>query len=246
MSICRMFTIIGDQNVRRNMTALNIASRELLATFSDNALARIFQVIGTHHQGELRSLFVILSDDDCERCEGLIRSAHQHRPSTSAAVVDSGSVVGPGSGMDLEAGFLHSLRTPPPPPPPLPTSGQTSDQIRSRSPDIRRGKKPACPLKPSDYRAASHSPRGSRHGLKRNRLTSTESESEPRRKSSRAKHSKKKRSRRSPSSFDSDSDSRTSSRYRSPPPRSSRNRGRSRSRSRSGSPPAKTTRGKGH
>ena len=30
MSICRAFTIIGDQNVRRNMTALNIASRDVM------------------------------------------------------------------------------------------------------------------------------------------------------------------------------------------------------------------------
>ena len=30
MSISRMFTIIGDQNVRRNMTALNIASRDVM------------------------------------------------------------------------------------------------------------------------------------------------------------------------------------------------------------------------
>ena len=30
MSICRMFSIIGDQNVRRNMTALNIASRDVM------------------------------------------------------------------------------------------------------------------------------------------------------------------------------------------------------------------------
>ena len=30
MSICRLFTIIGDGNVRRNMTGLNIASREAM------------------------------------------------------------------------------------------------------------------------------------------------------------------------------------------------------------------------
>ena len=30
MSVCRLFTIIGDTNVTRNMTALNIASREVM------------------------------------------------------------------------------------------------------------------------------------------------------------------------------------------------------------------------
>ena len=30
MSISRLFTIIGDQNVRRNMTGLNVASREVM------------------------------------------------------------------------------------------------------------------------------------------------------------------------------------------------------------------------
>ena len=102
----------------------------LPASLSDDNLAKIFQILGTHHQGELRSIFVILSDDDRERCMSLVRSGHRGGASVSAGIssaqTTSGTVSGPSSGMDLQSGFLASLRGPPPPPPPLPPSSARS------------------------------------------------------------------------------------------------------------------------
>ena len=100
----------------------------LPASFSDEALASIFQVVGTHHEGELRSLFVVIGDDERDRCLQLVKDFAKSRPRSSgprgagvsAAVSTSGRVSGPGAGVGLEANFLKSLRSVPPPPPPSP------------------------------------------------------------------------------------------------------------------------------
>ena len=119
---------------------------------SDEALGRIFGVVVNRHKGALRSHFVVLNDDDRERCQELARSSRKPAPSQSqpsrargsvtfsgvpsSASVVSGQSSGPGSGMDLEAGFLSSLRGPPPPPP------EPSARSRSRSTSpTRRGLK---------------------------------------------------------------------------------------------------------
>ena len=105
----------------------------LPAIWSDQNLARIFQVVGQHFQGELRSLFVALSDDDRIHCQELAkaqqrgcgrRSAPGSGFGPSASVSTSSAVAGPGDSMDLQTGgrtsILESLRHPPLPPLPAP------------------------------------------------------------------------------------------------------------------------------
>ena len=136
----------------------------LPAQFTDDSLAQIFQVVGTHHPDELRSVFIVLSDDDRERCENL---AKNYRPaprgsgrsfaSAAAAAQDpghfSGTVSGSGTGMEVQDG-PHLLRSPPPPPPPPRTSSlapasQTWARERSRSGSSRRDPKSTRGLKRS-------------------------------------------------------------------------------------------------
>lgn len=116
---------------RTNTFTFMEAVKKLPAIFSDESLGRIFQVIRGHHQGTLRKYFVIISDDDRARCESLVPNR-----AVTAAVTTSGQVSGPSSGMDLQAGFLASLRSPPPPPPPLPAPLATSTRFRSSSRSI--------------------------------------------------------------------------------------------------------------
>ena len=163
------------------------AVKTLPANLSDASLSKIFQKIGEHHPGSLRQLFVILSDDDRERCKGLVRanrgqsgSGSQSSGLPSAPISSFGHVSGVGSGMDQNA-VIASLKSPPPPPPPLPSTSP----IRSR------------PAKSSARRSSSsRSPSPARRGLKRHQQS-------PRRKSRKSRRSK--RSRRAPSSSSSSS-----------------------------------------
>ena len=181
------------------------AVTKLPATLSDENLTRIFKVVRSHHQDTLRKYFVILSDDDRARCEGLVQS----RAAVSSVVTTSGHVSGPSSGMDLQAGFLASLRCPPPPPPlPVPVPDVTTSGSRS------------------DRRSSSDSSSPERRGLKRNR------HSPP------GRH-KSKRSRRLPSSSSSSSSTRASrsrsrsrSRSSSSPPRRAKSKSKPKSKSR--------------
>ena len=50
------------------------AVKQLPANFSDEGLTRIFQVVGDRFRGQLRSLFVVLNDDDHDRCRRRRRS----------------------------------------------------------------------------------------------------------------------------------------------------------------------------
>ena len=196
----------GSASVRKTYNFIQ-AVTTLPANFSDDHLARIFQTVGTHHVGELRALFVVLSDDDRERCQNLARARLSARGGFSRgggsgfssgasgatqSVSTSGVVSGPGDGMDLQAGFLSSLRSQPPPPPPL-ESAQTDKSTRRKTAHFDEDE--------SD----------GKRGLKRRHLSSSRSRS----RSPRSRHHKKKkskRSRRSPS---------TSSSTSSPPPRRS-------------------------
>ena len=123
------------------------AIKTLPVAFSDQALARIYGVVGGHHPDELKQLFVVLNDDDRERCQELAkahqRDRGQRRAPVSTPQAASGRVSGLGSGMDLEAGFLESLRSAPPPPPP-----SFHASARSRSPS-------ASPLRTSKEDQAS-------------------------------------------------------------------------------------------
>ena len=149
------------------------AVTSLPSTLSDDNLSRIFGVIGASYPGQLRNLFVIISDDDRERCQGLVRrrAAPPATPAvsfaatasgTSSATAMGGRVAVPGSGMELESGFLASLARPPPPPPPLP-----QDRSVSRSPSPPRRRLRSTP--------ASRSPSPATRGLKRRHLSSDSS-----------------------------------------------------------------------
>lgn len=195
----------------------------LPVALNDDNLAKIFQILGGHHPDQLRAVYVVLSDDDRERCQGLARAAQRNgRPSfassgsgprsgPSQAQTTSGVISGPGHGMDLTAGFLTSLRNPPPPPwAPAPRS-----RSRSRSPSIRKHRKvsptpsgtaPSSRSRSPSVRKSRRSTSRSKGGLKRHR----QSESRYRHRKSK----KSKRSRRSASSSGSSSDG-SSSRSRS-------------------------------
>ena len=115
------------------------AVTHLPANFTDEHLIRIFSVVSNQQQGRLQSLFVVIHDDQRDRCLELVKqqraSGHapgSHpggpggHPSASAATASlSGAVSGAGSGMDLAA-LPHSsaravtfsdLQLAPPPPP---------------------------------------------------------------------------------------------------------------------------------
>ena len=190
----------------------------LPAALTDENLAKIFQILGSRHQGELRSVFVVLSDDDRDRCEALAKSVARSGRNTAArpgasgpsgpsgssgptpAQSTSGVVSGPGAGMDLEVGFLASLRHPPPPPPPPPSSPSTSSSPPRKTHARRKGKKGRKTRKPPREEPARSKERVKR-GAKRRHQSESDSDQERSRKRSR-------RSRRSPSSSSgSDSES---------------------------------------
>lgn len=161
------------------------AVTNLPSNLSDENLAKIFSILGHHHPGELRSIFVVLSDDDRERCEALAKSAPRFsKPSSASAAAPtlpsgsramSGAVSGPGTGMDVQAGFLASLRAPPPPPPPAPPSSAPS-RSNSRSPS--RSRKAGRDRRRSSSRSASRSPSRSRRRSVRSRSPSRPARSE--------------------------------------------------------------------
>ena len=186
------------------------AATKLKAVFSDDSLAKIFQVIGTNHQGELQSVFIVLNDDDRARCEDLAknyrrapnpRSKGSHVPTTSSATA-SGFVSGSGGGVTLESTFIESIRRGPPPPPPpasalSPEPERTRDRSRSRSVSSRPDPK-SKKSEPSD--------RDSKRGKRSRRSSSSSSESSRdtrRHKKAKSKKSKRSHRSRSPSSASS-------------------------------------------
>ena len=171
------------------------AASALPATFSDEHLVKIFQVVGDRFRGKLQALFIVLRDDDHDRCLELVRSndrrpQHQHRsganahpsqPSGSASNV--GFVSGSGIGMETETR---------PSGPPAPSEGDSFPRETSatRAHDERVRRRREHERQPT--------PEGDRHGLKR-RLLSSSSESPPRSRKHKKSKKSSKRSRRSPS-----------------------------------------------
>ena len=109
----------------RKMTFIQ-AVTTLPRSLSDDNLIQIFSTIGEHERGNLRRLFVILNDDDHDRCLELVKCYHEQRrrggrPVPGPTVSHAGAISGVGLGMDLTgAGQLTSLlKHPPPPPPPI-------------------------------------------------------------------------------------------------------------------------------
>ena len=181
----------------------------LPAAFDDDNLVMIYQIIGDRFRGKLRSLFVVLNDDDHDRMLELVK-AKDRRPRfqapvpTSSVQSTSGLVTGSGAGMEVEAQHAYVF--------PVETD-------RSREHDARVRKRREHERQPT--------PDHGRKGLKRNRLPST---SDSGRKSKRGKHHAKRqhRTRRSRSRSRSRSPSESGSRSptpsrtpsRSPPPES--------------------------
>ena len=162
----------------------------LKATFSDANLIKIFQNINDHHPGELQALFVVIRDDDRERIMELVQaertsgsrgrsgqgSSQGHgsganRTSTAPASTTSGFVFGAGSGMDLEANFISSLRSPPPPPPRPPGDVPNRDhhqvsQEKSKHPTkSRRSRSRDSDHEGSRARSRERSPNRARRSL---------------------------------------------------------------------------------
>ena len=156
------------------------AVNTLRSNFDDANLIPIFQNIGDRFRGKLQSLFVILNDDDHDRCLELVKNSDRTRrprfgPSQpSQESTSSGVVTGPGAGMDLE-----SLRRPPPPPP----SGSSFpvETENSRAHDTRVRNRREHERQPT--------PELDRGGLKRSHLSSASDDSTQR--SSRSKKPKK-------------------------------------------------------
>ena len=179
----------------------------LPAVFTDEHLTRIYQVVGDRFRGKLQSLFVVLNDDDHDRCLELVKASLARRsgpsgsgPSAAASggsgapsgtVESVGHVSGPGAGMDAEAGLISSLTSPPPPPP---ASVFPTETDASRAHDKRVLKR----------REEVHlpSPEQDRRGHKRHHQSSfsDSSRSDSYRKSKKSKKSKRRR-------YSSDSDS---------------------------------------
>ena len=143
------------------------AVTSLRADFSDEHLVRIYQVIGNQFPGELKALFIVLNDDDRDRCLALVKADRERRggggrdgggsrgasvnfapiQSTSGSSrgsaggrdtrSTSGQVHGSGGGMEVESTFLASLKSPPPPPPSGESPSDGRRRPRSRSPSPR-------------------------------------------------------------------------------------------------------------
>ena len=193
----------------------------LPAVFTDEHLTRIYQVVGDRFRGQLQSLFVVLNDDDHDRCLELVKASFDRsqpsgsgpsvaapgRGAPSAPVQNFGLVHGPGAGMDAEAGLLSSLSDPPPPPaePVFPIETDASrahdqrvlkrrEDVQLPSPDPdRRGHKRHHQSSFSDS-SRSDSHRKSKKSKKRRARYSSDSES-----SSHGSRSGRTRTRRSPS-----------------------------------------------
>ena len=171
------------------------AARNLSHRFSDDHLIQIYQVVGNSCMGQLRSLFIVLNDDDRDRCAGLVAQSRgsgrsrgrRGNPGPSQPSASSGSsasvhfaqVQGQGSGASLEAGFLKSLRSEPPPPPPSDWTQEVSDtavrtRVRSKSRSRSRSVSSLRTRKGSK-RSKSRSRSGSRDTKKRSRSRSVSS-----------------------------------------------------------------------
>ena len=205
----------SDPSSRMRTFTFTDAVSSVPAHFSDEDLIQIFMSVGSSNRGRLRALFVVLSDDDHDRCLELVKKFHQDRrqdqhkgkrgksgPSAAMPVTQTQShssfVLGPGAGMETESRrqplSFSMLRQPPPPPPPSPSS-QSSASLDGKD-----------KMKLASYRTGHRAGKTSKTApVKRSRRSSSSSPARSHR--SKPPKSRKKRSRRSPSSSESDSDS---------------------------------------
>ena len=191
------------------------AVNTLPATFNDENLTLIYQVIGDRFRGKLQSLFVVLSDDDHDRCLELVRNSDRNsgrRPpqvraaasgSIAATVTDAittfAQVHGPGSGMELESQLVDSLRHPPPPP----DHRRQADLISPKETEASRAHDERVRQRRREHERQP-TPEEERRGLKRNHLSSfsvseADFKSKKAKKSRKGHHKSSRHSRRSPS-----------------------------------------------
>ena len=192
------------------------AATTLGSRFSDKNLIQIYKVVRNSNPGRLRTLFIVLNDDDRERCQALAKTATRFRsrrgdrpqsgsgsvrssgggsggtPGVSFAPVQtsSGFVFGSGAGMDAEAVGLEAgfLNSLRSEPPPPPPSPSRSQRSDSRD---SRGSS-TRPSKDEKSQPSKSSMKRGRH--------SSESSVETKKSSKRSKSkSKSKRRHRSPS-----------------------------------------------
>lgn len=176
----------------------------LPATLSDENLIAIFKVIGMSFPGQLSSLFVILCDDDRDRAFQLVkdqRNQPRGRSGHADASTFSGITTGLGSGVELDADFLKSVRQPPPPPPPLSPSTMVSPITEAPHKDSDRSRRvrmrsPVRSPSPSRRRSRSSTP-------SRRRSRSPAASRKRKRKSGRSNKHKSRKSRRDSSSSSS-------------------------------------------
>ena len=193
------------------------AATTLSSRFSDDHLIQIYQVVGNSCMGKLRSMFIVLNDDDRDRCAQLVTQSRGSRgrrgpavpqpgsgsgPGSSATVhfgpiqSSHGSVHGEGSGVGLEAGFLSSLRSAPPPPPTSPSKSTHQEPEVARSHRSRsRSRSHSFEARTKSRRSRSRS--GSRSSSRKTKKRSTKGKSKSRSRSksrSSSRETKKKSS----------------------------------------------------
>ena len=211
-----------NSNSRQRTYTFIQAATTMGCRFSDEHLAQIYRVVGNSSQGLLRTLFIVLNDDDRDRCIELAKNSTRSRSrqtgwppqsgqSTSGQRVSfaqstSGTVHGSGAGVDvdhgtsqvcLEPGFLSSLKSPPPPPPSSESRDKRRRESSASSVDTYRSSK--------NSRSKSKSSKRSRNRSRSTSGSSDSSRSRSPRKSSKSKSRNKGKSR-----------DRSSSRSRSP------------------------------
>ena len=199
------------------------AVRTLPIQLTDENLIAIFKVIGIKFQGELRSLFVVLCDDDRDRLAQLVKDDRDRNGQGGrqggrgrggrgggrggrggGSVSFSGTVSGLGSGATLEADFLGSLRRPPPPPPPSSVVSPVSEaphldggkKSRKMSPDPS----PSPSRKKSPVRSPSPSRKRKRESKKKTKSRKSRRHSSSSSSSGSSYRSRKSRRRKASSS----------------------------------------------
>ena len=176
------------------------ASKTLPASFGDEHLIPIFQVVGDRFRGKLEALFIVLNDDDHDRCLELVKTtprvprakvsfalgANAH-PTTSSSTT-SGLVAGDGTGTELESGLIESLHNPPPPP----SFGPETALSRAHDERVRLRREQERQPTPED----DHSKKAHKHSRRRRRSSSS-SGSQSGSGSSSSSHSRHYRGRKS-------------------------------------------------
>ena len=187
------------------------AATSLPSNFNDESLILIYQANGQNNRGKLRQLFVVLNDDDHDRCLEMVKDHHDKRRAGGGSGSrdlrgHSGTVSGSGAGMEVSARseVIELLRKPPPQPPKTPgespTGGKGGSAVdgddRARD-SLKRRRESESPKKHS-HRSRHHSSSSSSSdsGSSGSRSSRSSSSSPPRRSSRKKKKKEKSRGKR--------------------------------------------------